>query len=330
MARRRYILTVLLTVGAAAVVVWQLGTARDTTCFWKSVDTDLAMNRRVAYLATNCGKSKSFATVRTHLEKNEEVPDGLGARSALIVWIALFVATAGFAAILGAQSVVIVRELSPPRDAAFVAGSILAAAVVALPFLVFRFASVFELSHFDDLHAAQLRWLNGLVGLLVIPGIIGLVAVGRVLSVRAVSLADAARVGSRLRLLVGMLGAVLSLSVLVTAARSQAIGKLPGGEALPSSIVLLWGSSFAIVLAAVYVPIHQRWAAETARLVSEEVSRQLPGKTLPGTPGFRAPELALKKELLSTLGVGGALKSLQGSVAVLAPVIAAAVSSLFA
>jgi hypothetical protein len=35
-------------------------------------------------------------------------------------------------------------------------------------------------------------------------------------------------------------------------------------------------------------------------------------------------------KLHATLGVGGALTSLQGSLAVLAPVVAAAVSSLFA
>ena len=78
------------------------------------------------------------------------------------------------------------------------------------------------------------------------------------------------------------------------------------------------------------MPVHQRWAAKTARLISDEVKRQLPDdQSLRGTAGFRAPELRLTKELQAALGVGGALKSLQGSVAVLAPVIAAAISSLF-
>jgi len=70
------------------------------------------------------------------------------------------------------------------------------------------------------------------------------------------------------------------------------------------------------------------WRAQSA--IAEEVERQLPEHPAQGgTPGFRAPELALKKELETTLGLGGALRWLQGSVAVLAPVIAAAVSSLF-
>lgn len=139
-----------------------------------------------------------------------------------------------------------------------------------------------------------------------------------------------AGLGSRIRQLVSMLGAVLAISVLTTAARWQAIETLPGGESLPSIIVLLWGSVFALVLGALYVPVHQRWAAKTARLISDEVKRQLPDdQSLRGTAGFRAPELRLTKELQAALGVGGALKSLQGSVAVLAPVIAAAISSLF-
>ena len=71
-------------------------------------------------------------------------------------------------------------------------------------------------------------------------------------------------------------------------------------------------------------------ARETERAIVEEVKRQLPADdTVAGTAGYRAPELALKKELESTLGLGGALGSLQGSIAVLAPVIAAAASSLF-
>jgi hypothetical protein len=132
-----------------------------------------------------------------------------------------------------------------------------------------------------------------------------------------------------MRQLVAMIGAVLALAILTTAARWEAISTLPGGESLPSIVVLLWGSTFAAGLAAIYVPVHQRWAAEAARLIAVEVARQLRGQSLPGTAGYRAPELALTKELSSTLGVGGPLKTIQGSVSLLAPVIAAAVSSLF-
>jgi len=88
--------------------------------------------------------------------------------------------------------------------------------------------------------------------------------------------------------------------------------------------------STALALAVLFVPAYQVWANETEVRISEEVRRQLPAEPAPGgTPGFRAAELALSKELHATLGLGGPLKTFQGPLAVLAPVIAAAVSSLF-
>ena len=73
----------------------------------------------------------------------------------------------------------------------------------------------------------------------------------------------------------------------------------------------------------------QRWATATAALVSAEVSQQFSEYEGPGTVGFRAPELAAKKELQALLRLGGALETLRGALVVLAPIIAAAISSLF-
>jgi len=70
-------------------------------------------------------------------------------------------------------------------------------------------------------------------------------------------------------------------------------------------------------------------AAAADDAISAEVGEQFSSYEGAGTFGFRPPELAARKELQATLGLGGALKTLQGSFAVLAPVIAAAVSSLF-
>jgi hypothetical protein len=161
--------------------------------------------------------------------------------------------------------------------------------------------------------------------------VVGLVAVGCVISTRAdFNLEELASHGSRIRAFVGMLGTILALGVLTTAARWQSIATLPGGESVPSTIVLLWGAVFAFVIAVLYLPVHDLWARKTKREIAAEVKRQLGANDkAAGTAGFRAPELALQRELESTLGVGGALRSLQGSVSVLAPVIAAAVSSLF-
>jgi hypothetical protein len=335
MAGRGYIAAVLLALGAAALVAWQLSSANDTTCFLKAVRAGSVTQpqkehiEKTKYLTKHC-TSKTFKTVVRYLKVEE--PDELQAKSALVVWIALVAATAASAAFVGVRSVAIIREVNPPRDARFIGRCVGALALVVVPFLLFQglpnVAHV-ELSPFDGFEKTQLHWIPLLIGVFVAPAVIGLEAIARVAVLRPLALSTAARLGSRLRELVGMLGAILSLAVLDTAGRSQTIDKLPGGEALPSTIVLLWGSAFVLVLALLYVPVHQRWAAETASLISDEVARQLSGTSLLGTPGFRPSELSLRKELNETLGVEGPLKSIRGSLAVLSPVIAAAVASLF-
>lgn len=335
-AGRGYLAAILLGLTAAALVFWQLESSESTACFRRSVEIPITES---AVVLEGC-ESDPFDAVRRYIEAQRrsaasgtsvpEEPDEVEARSALIVWMALFAATAGLAAIVAARSLVIIKELKPRWTAGLIARSAGAAILVAVPFALFRLIPL-ELSDFDDLHMPQLTWIPPMIGFLMLPAITALVVIWQILSVRTdLDLDDVARLGSRMRQLVSMLGAILALSVLTTAGRWQAIATLPGGESVPSVIVLLWGSVFALVLGALYVPVHQRWATETARLISDEVKRQLPdAQSLRGTVGFRAPELSLTKELHATLGVGGPLKSLQGSVAVLAPVIAAAISSLF-
>ena len=333
---RGYLIAVLLGLAAAVLVGWQLESSESTACFRASVEISVGGSDEVLAGCT----TKPFDAVREHIADQREAaasgtsvpeePEEVKAKSVLIVWMALFAATAGFAAIFAVQAVAIIRGLRPRWTGGLIARSVGAATLVAIPFVVFRLVPV-DLSPYNDLHKPPLLWIPPLVGLLMLPAITGLVVIWHTLSLRAdLGLDDVARLGSQMRQLVGMLGAVLALSVLTTAARWQAIATLPGGEALPSILILLWGSVFALVLGALYVPVHQRWAARTAALISDEVRRQLPDDpSLRGTAGFRAPELQLTKELYATLGVGGPLKSLQGSVAVLAPVIAAAISSLF-
>ena len=332
---RGYLAAVLPGLVAAALVLWQLESSESTACFRDSVELSITGSETVL---EDC-ESESFDAVRDYVAAQRssaaagnavEDPDEVEGRSALIVWMALFAATAGFAAIVAVRSVVMIKDLKPSWTAGLIARCAGAAILLVLPFALFRSIPA-RLTAFDDLHRAQLMWIPPLIGSLMLPAITALVVIWWILSVRDdLSLDDVAGLGSRMRQLVSMLGAVLAISVLTTAARWQAIETLPGGESLPSIIVLLWGSVFALVLGALYVPVHQRWAAKTARLISDEVKWQLPDdQSLRGTAGFRAPELRLTKELQAALGVGGALKSLQGSVAVLAPVIAAAISSLF-
>jgi hypothetical protein len=214
------------------------------------------------------------------------------------------------------------------------AASVGAAILLALPFLVYwrlphRFT---HLGHFDNLHHGQLTWINVIGGVLIFPALIGLVSIVGVLMARTdLRLHDAAFLGLRMRRLISMLGAALALLVLTTAARWQAIDTLPGGESAPKTVILMWGSLYGLVLAVLYVPVYQRWEGETRRLISDEVSQQIPDdQSHRGTPGFRSAEMSLTRDLNVKLGVSGALSSFQGSFAVLAPVVAGAVASLFA
>ena len=332
---RDYVVAGVLCFTAAALLFWQLATAADTDCFRRSVEIPIAGSKKVLL---GCD-STPFKTVRKYIKEQREaaaagtsVPqetDEVEAKAALLVWMALFAAAAGAAAFAAWQSIAIIRWLRPRWTAGLITRIAGAAILVLFPFALFRLVS-FDLSPFDKLHRFQLILIPPLIVVLLFPAVIGLIAVWQKLDEKAdLDLDDAEALGSLLSRLVGLLGTVLALAVLGVAARWQAIGTLPGGEPVPSIVVLLWGSLFALVLAAFYVPVHQRWTRETGRLISDEVARQLPDESLPGTTGFRVPELALTKELEAALGLGGPLKSLQGSLSVLAPVIAAAVSSLF-
>jgi hypothetical protein len=331
---RWYAAAVLLAVAAAALVLSRVAWSPSTDCFRSSI----ALAADGSGELRGCDREAARA-VRNHLAERTaadaaEAPSELDARAAFVVWIALFAGTAGLAAATAVRSAYIVADLRPRWSVRLVAFCLGAAVLLGLPFFLFRAVSAVEPAQFgpfDRLHLTELRWLSPLIGLLTLPAAIGLVVVGFLMATTSgIRLGKLAALGSRMRALVGMLGAVLALGVITTAARWQAIATLPGGESVPATVILLWGSVFALVLAALYLPAHQLWRAATEREIEREVQRQLADKaTLSGTAGFRAPELALKKELSATLGVGGVLPSLQGSLGVLAPVIAAAVSSLF-
>lgn len=332
MTGRSYAAAVLLAAAAAALVLWQLETSASTACFRNSVVLSPDGGK-----PEGCYKQAADAVVKAVEQRSPaaEESTALEARSALVVWMALFAATAGLAGFSAVRSVAMITGLKPAWGRRLVALSAAAVILVVLPFAAFRVLGELASARFgpfDELHLDKIQWLNPIVAALTMPAVLSLVAIARVVATRpGLGLEGLAELGSSIRRLVGMLGAILALGVLTTAARWQAIGMLPGGESVPSTVVLLWGAVFALVLGVLYVPVYQLWAAATGREIAEEVKRQLPEHTChAGTPGFRAAELALTKELEATLGIGGALRSLQGSVAVLAPVIAAAVSSLFA
>jgi hypothetical protein len=343
---RWYAAAVLLAAAAASLVLWQLGTSPSTHCFRKSVDLSAGgrtpkdepqRTAKRSLVTAGCNDEVADAVARA-LARHGIAADRsspLEARSALVVWLALLAATAGFAAFSGVRSATIIAGLRPVWDRRLVVFSVAAVVLVALPFAMFLALARYKalrFGSFDVLHQHEFHWLDPTIGALAMPAVIGLVVVGRIVSTQpSMGLRGLAGLGSDMRQLVAMVGTILSLAVLTTAARWQAIGTLPGGEALPGTVDLLWGGTFAVALAVLYFPVYRVWAEATEREIAKEVERQiLPDRVPGGTRGFRAPELALTKELAATLGLGGALRLLQGSVAVLAPVIAAAVSSLFA
>jgi hypothetical protein len=330
---RWYAAALVLGVAAGALVVWQLSTAASTDCFRTS--TELAANGTGTI--DGCDRNaaaavRKYLSERTAMDVADE-PSLLEARAAFVIWLALFAGMAVLAAAVGIRSASVIVELRPRSGVRLVLLCLGAAAMVGLPFLLFRKAPdvlAEDFGPFDRLHRPELTWLPPLIGFLLLPAVVGLVVIGRALADRPTfGLDELAFLGSRMRLLLGMLGATLALAVVTTAARWQAIGAMPGGEPVPGTVILLWGAAFALVLAALYLPVHHLWAASAEREIAAEVRRQLPDTEQEGTAGFRGPELALKKELSATLGVGSAFGSLQGSVSLLAPVIAAAVSSLF-
>jgi hypothetical protein len=334
MTARWYAAAVLLAVAAAALVLWRVAVSESTECFQTSIELAAGGSGELR----GCDE-KAAGAVRDHLAQRSsadaaEEASELDARSAFVVWIALFAATAGLAAVAAVRSTYIVADLRPRWSLRLVVLCLGGGIVAVLPLVLFMSAAGVagqEFGPFDRLHWAEFKWLTPLIVLLSLPAVFGLVVVGHVVTTSpGLGLDKLATVGSRLRALVGMLGAILALGVIATAARWQAVATLPGGESVPGTVVLLWGSVFALVVAVLYLPPHQLWATATEQAIAKEVKRQLPEHAkLGGTAGFRAAELALKKELSATLGVGGALGSLQGSLAVLAPVVAAAVSSLF-
>jgi hypothetical protein len=338
-----YVIAGVVGLLAAVFVLWQLDSSTSTDCVRRSLQ--LPINARLASVPPDRllpGCPEPFDAVSESLHEQAtlardpafvpEGPDEVRGRSALLVWMVLFASTAAVAGISAVLSVSRIAELHRdwdlPRKTLWTSG-LLAFALIELPFVLLRLDPG-KLSPFDDLHQAQLLWMPPLVALLTVPAATGLFVIRRIVVSRTgLGLKELVRLGSLMRSLISMLGAILSLSVLATASRWQLIAELPGGEAISSTLVLLWGAAFAAVLAAIYVPVYDRWAAVADEAVSTEVREQFSAYEGPGTAGFRPPELAAKKELQATLNLGGALRTLQGSFAVLAPVIAAAVSSLF-
>jgi hypothetical protein len=336
-----YLLAALVGLGAAAVVFFVFATSGQTDCYRESVTISISHSNDTL---PGCD-FPAFDEVREQVSEQRDrrdsdegfgpnEPEPVRGNATLVVWISLFSATAGLAGFSAVRSIYMICLDMKPRWRVstndIVASGGLTFLILLVPYLSLRMVGDWDLSPFDELHMTQIRWMTVFVLVLSFPAATGLRVIGHILRKHAdLAMDDVAVLGSQLRTLISMLGGIVSLAVLGTAARWQAIDALPGGESVPGTIVLLWGGVYALALAALYIPVHERWASAARRTISLEVARQVPPSETAGTIGFTIPELSARKELQSSLGLGGALSTLQGSLAVLAPIIAAAASSLF-
>jgi hypothetical protein len=336
-----YLSAALVALGSAVLVFFVLNGSPEAKCYRDSLDIPIAYSEEnlagcpfetFNSLRTVVTEQRYLLAVNDRFVPDE--PDPVKGKATLVVWVSLFAATAGLAGFSGVRSTyTIVRDLRPRWDLSTndVAGSCLLAFVILLvPYLLLRTAGTMHLGPFDAFLTGRIHLLTVFVLALAFPTAAELRVVGHIVRTQPVlALGDVAGLGSELRRSISMLGGIVSLAVLGNAARSQAIGLLPGGEPLPGTIILLWGAIYALALAALYIPVYERWSTTARMAIKVEVSRQYRPLGVERTAGFSVEELGAKKALQTELGLGGALGSLQGSLAVLAPIIAAAASSLF-
>lgn len=303
-----------------------------TDCYFESVDLEISGGTDRVF---GCQDRETFRAVNAHLDEERttelsdpdhkiDEPSLAAASSHLAIWIALFTATGGLAGYTFIRGVDALFAKKPMRIAGsiFVAGGVLALA------LWFIKKQPFDFGAYQDMHGP---WIGNLmigVAVLVTPALAAIVTNWRELTL-PVSLDSVAKVGKELRALVGLVGATLAIGVVTTGARQRAIEQLPGADELPGDLILIWGAVFALALTAIYVPVHQRWTTALGAAVDAEVADQFLADRSLGTAGYRVQELKAIGELRAALGAKGALATIQGSFSVLAPVIAAAVSSLF-
>jgi hypothetical protein len=264
-----YLLAGVVGLVVAASVLWQLDSSESTDCVRQSLR--LPIEAQLASVPTDqilpgCPPQPfDFVSGYVHEQRTlardpafvSAEPDEVKGLSALVVWMVLSATTAavaGISAVLAASTIAeLDRTWDLPRKTIWTSG-LLAIGLIAMPFVLLRLGHA-RLSPFDGLHHAQLLWIPPSVALLTVPAATGLFAIRRIVVTRTdLGLKDLVRLGSLMRNLISMLGAILSLSVLATASRWQMIAELPGGEGISSTLVLLWGAAFAAVLAAISSP----------------------------------------------------------------------------
>ena len=124
-----------------------------------------------------------------------------------------------------------------------------------------------------------------------------------------------------IQLLLRILGALVTLAVIASAALRAFTAQVDPEGALPAQAVVLYGVTLSLVLALVYVPAYQTVLASGGAL-RDRIAPLLP----PDDPGFEA-RLGLRERIDSLLGLDvDAAVSLRAGIAILSPLLGSLVS----
>jgi len=176
--------------------------------------------------------------------------------------------------------------------------------------------------------ASQTRPVIVACALCLAPGLIGLLAV------RSVARGDSGwqgsdaerlqlllRLRSELRRLLTVLGAFLTLLVVATGARRQAMLTLRPAPDVPAEVVVLYGGTFAVVLGLFFVVANGAIDARAGELLEQYAA--LPDLADPAL----SQQIARRDDLAGLLGLGGSRRTFESSVVVASPLLTALVAA---
>ena len=129
------------------------------------------------------------------------------------------------------------------------------------------------------------------------------------------------RLRGEIGLLLRILGALVTLAVIASAALRAFTASVDAEGALPAQAVVLYGVTLSLVLALIYVPAHETMLASGGAL-RDRIAPLLQ----PDDPGFEG-RLGLRDRIDSFLGLDvGASVSLRAGIAILSPLLGSLVS----
>lgn len=285
---------------------------------WPTVAVNLAANAA----AEEPGEGPTF-----------QLPSELDARADIVVWHALLAALITTAAGVIVPSLRWLKRLGGGWPIVFIANVIVILTVLVVREIA-RWTGDIELGPIDGIGLSAVGTLVTVAMLLTVPVAAGPVAMAIWSLLRSRppetdpdpvredsgELEDLRQVGQALRWHAYALGSILTLGILATAGRWRTIENLPGAGSLPTSLILLYGAIFAVAVAAVYLPAHNLWLSRVDRVVVNDTGGD---RFAPGV-SRRADEL--RRQLGADVTATDRARS---ALSIVAPLLAAAVSSLF-